>query len=56
MITDRGNPMYWENNLSQRHFVHHNDTLITVVAYKGFRGKNKNSVTGCLSYSNSMDY
>ena len=30
--------MYWEKNLSQRHFVHRNIALITVVAYKGFRG------------------
>ena len=30
--------MYWEKNLSQRHFVHHNITLSTVGAYKGFRG------------------
>jgi hypothetical protein len=21
--TDRGTPKYWEENLSQRHFVHH---------------------------------
>jgi len=30
--------MYWERDLSQRHFVRQSITLITVVAHKGFRG------------------
>lgn len=54
MITDRGKLTYWEMDLSERHFVHRYITLITVVAYKGFRGKI--SVIGCLSYSNAMSY